>query len=164
VAGGILATYYWFSQTSLYNQTVLSDLPWPFNIRILMAGLSFLMISNVPYPAVPTFSIRTVRGVLGLVLFIGLALGLIFLPKDFFFPVGMLYVAYGVVASVVKGLLDRPQFAEEEEIVDDEKLLDDEDIEPVPQLQGNALARKRRRRFRGPRNKPDRLPPQEPTA
>jgi hypothetical protein len=44
--------------------------------------------------------------VLGLVVFIGLALGLIFLPKDFFFPVGMLYVAYGIVASVVKGLLD----------------------------------------------------------
>jgi CDP-diacylglycerol---serine O-phosphatidyltransferase len=162
VAGGILATYYWFSQTSLYNQTVLSDLPWPFNIRILMAGLSFLMISNVPYPAVPTFSIKTVRGVLGLVVFIGLALGLIFLPKDFFFPVGMLYVAYGIVASVVKGLLDRPQFADEEEFADEESLLDDEDADPQPR--DNALTRKRRRRFRGPRNKQDRLPPQEPTA
>jgi hypothetical protein len=127
-----------------------------------MAGLSFLMISNVPYPAVPTFSIKTVRGVLGPVVFIGLALGLIFLPKDFFFPVGMLYVAYGIVASVVKGLLDRPQFADEEEFADEESLLDDEDADPQPR--DNALTRKRRRRFRGPRNKQDRLPPQEPTA
>ena len=75
-------------------------------LGFLMAGLSFLMISNVPYPAMPTFSAKTLRGVVGLVVFIGLIFGLIFLPKDFFFPVGMLYVIYGIVASVVKGLLD----------------------------------------------------------
>jgi CDP-diacylglycerol---serine O-phosphatidyltransferase len=106
VAGGTLATYYWFSQTPLYNETVISDLPWHTMVRFLMAGLAFLMISNVPYPAMPTFSAKTLRGVFGLVAFIGLIFGLIFLPKDFFFPVGMLYVIYGIVASVVKGLLD----------------------------------------------------------
>jgi len=106
VAGGILATYFWFSQTPLYNETVISDLPWHTMVRFLMAGLSFLMISNVPYPAVPVFSVKTIRGILGLVMFIGLVIGMIFLPKDFFFPVGMLYVISGIVASVVKGLLD----------------------------------------------------------
>jgi CDP-diacylglycerol--serine O-phosphatidyltransferase len=110
VAGGTLATYYWFSQTTLYSQTVISDLPWDMMVRFLMAGLAFLMISNVPYPAMPTFSVKTLRGVAGLVLFIFMVFGLIFLPKDFFFPVGMLYVLYGIVASVLKGLLeqDRP--------------------------------------------------------
>lgn len=162
VAGGVLATYFWFSQTPLYNETVIGDLPWHTMVLFLMAGLSFLMISNVPYPAMPTFSIKTLRGVLGLTVFIGLIFGLVFLPKDFFFPVGMLYVTWGVVASVVKGLLDRPQFAEGETAADDESLFDQEDDDSLPG--DDALRRKRRRRFRGPRHKPERTPPEEPTA
>jgi CDP-diacylglycerol--serine O-phosphatidyltransferase len=162
VAGGVLATYLWFSQTPLYNETVISDLPWHTMVLFLMAGLSFLMISNVPYPAMPTFSVKTLRGVLGLTVFIGLAFGLVFLPKDFFFPVGMLYVTYGVVASVVKGLLDRPQFAEGEAAADEEDRFDREDDDSL--AGDDALRRKRRRRFRGPRHKPERTPPEEPTA
>jgi CDP-diacylglycerol--serine O-phosphatidyltransferase len=162
VAGGTLATYFWFSQTSLYNQTVIGDLPWHTMVRFLLVGLSFLMISNVPYPAMPTFSIKTIRGVLGLVMFIGLAFGLIFLPKDFFFPVGMLYVIYGVVASVVKGMLDRPQYAEGEMAAGDESLFDEEDDDALSAE--DLHRRRRRRRFRGQRHKPDRTPPEEPTA
>jgi len=162
VAGGVLATYFWFSQTPLYNETVIGDLPWHTMVLFLMAGLSFLMISNVPYPAMPTFSIKTLRGVLGLTVFIGLIFGLVFLPKDFFFPVGMLYVTWGVVASVVKGLLDRPQYAEGETAADDESLFDQENDDSLPG--DDALRRKRRRRFRGPRHKPERTPPEEPTA
>lgn len=162
VAGGVLATYFWFSQTPLYNETVIGDLPWHTMVLFLMAGLSFLMISNVPYPAMPTFSIKTLRGVLGLTVFIGLIFGLVFLPKDFFFPVGMLYVTWGVVASVVKGLLDRPQFAEGETAANDESLFDQENDDSLPG--DDALRRKRRRRFRGPRHKPERTPPEEPTA
>ena len=162
VAGGVLATYFWFSQTPLYNETVIGDLPWHTMVLFLMAGLSFLMISNVPYPAMPTFSIKTLRGVLGLTVFIGLIFGLVFLPKDFFFPVGMLYVTWGVVASVVKGLLDRPQYAEGQTATDDESLFDQENDDSLPG--DDALRRKRRRRFRGPRHKPERTPPEEPTA
>jgi CDP-diacylglycerol--serine O-phosphatidyltransferase len=106
-AGGVLASYYWFSQTPLYNETMIGDLPWHVLLRYLMAGLAFLMISDVPYPAWPTFSLRTVRGVIGLVIFIALALGLIFLPREFFFPVGMLYVVYGLVAATIRGMLEK---------------------------------------------------------
>lgn len=106
-AGGVLATYYWFSQTPLYNDTVLANLPWYTLLRWLMAMLAFLMISNVPYPAWPTFSLRTVRGAIGLAVFIGLGFGLIFLPKEFFFPVGISYVLFGLVAAVLRGLTDR---------------------------------------------------------
>src|ERR1041385_1128995 len=57
-----LASYYWFSQTPLYNQAVilftdsktLADLPWHKILSFLMALLATLMISDVPYPAVPT--------------------------------------------------------------------------------------------------------------
>jgi CDP-diacylglycerol--serine O-phosphatidyltransferase len=106
VAGGVLATYYWFSQTPLFNETIIGDWPWHTMVRFLMASLAFLMISHVPYPTVPVFSVKTIRGILGLAVFIGLIFGMIFLPKEFFFPVGMLYVISGIVASVVKGLLD----------------------------------------------------------
>jgi CDP-diacylglycerol--serine O-phosphatidyltransferase len=161
VAAGVLVTYFWFSQTPLYNQTILSELPWPFNnVRLLIVGLAFLMISNVPYPALPTFSIRTFRGVIGLIGFIGLVFGLVFLPKDFFFPAGMLYVIYGVVASVVKGLLDRPRHAGED--VAGEGELDDQDDDSA--TEDETPRRRRRRRFRGPRQKPERTFPEEPTA
>ena len=163
VAGGVLATYFWFSQTPLYNETVISDLPWHTMVRFLMAGLSFLMISNVPYPTVPTFSIRTLRGVLGLVIFIALIFGMIFLPKDFFFPVGMLYVTFGVVSSFLKGLLDRQQPGSENDPVDEENLFGEQDDDTT--LEDDEAPRPhRRRRFRGPRRKQDRTPPEEPSA
>ena len=161
VAAGVLVTYFWFSQTSLYSETILSELPWPFNnVRLLIVGLAFLMISNVPYPALPTFSIKTFRGVIGLIGFVGLVFGLVFLPKDFFFPAGMLYVTYGVVASVVKGLLDRPEHAGEESAADG--LFDGEQDESL--TDDVKLRRRRRRRLRGPRQKPERILPEEPTA
>jgi CDP-diacylglycerol--serine O-phosphatidyltransferase len=71
-AGGTLATYYWFSQTPLYTE-FFADWPWETIMRILMATLGFLMISNVPYPAWPKFSFRTLHGTIGIiVLFSGL--------------------------------------------------------------------------------------------
>src|SRR5687767_15226753 len=48
-AGMTLATYYWFSQTELYTQTVVGDLNWTTGLRGLMMLLAFLMISNVSY-------------------------------------------------------------------------------------------------------------------
>ena len=64
-AGMTLATYYWFSQTSLYTETMIGDLPWHQMLRFIMLGLSFLMISNVQYAAMPTIGYRSVRQVLG---------------------------------------------------------------------------------------------------
>lgn len=107
-AGGVLATYLWFSQTPLYSATRIGDLPWHGMVRFMMAGLGFLMISNVPYPAWPAISGRSFRGVIGLIIFAGLAVGLFVLPREFFFPVGMAYVISGLLVAVVKGLLDKP--------------------------------------------------------
>src|ERR1044071_491094 len=68
-AGLTLATYYWFSQTPLYQQTVilftdsktLADLPWHALLRGLMAILAALMISDVPYPTIPSVGYRSFR-------------------------------------------------------------------------------------------------------
>jgi len=156
-AGITLASYWWFSQTPIYQQTAIGDLPWHTVVRALMPLLSFLMISNVPYLAWPTFNLRTIRGVIGILLFIGLAIGLIFLPKAFFFPVGLLYVATGVIAAGVRGLLDRQggmtaehatvspsDYGVEEDEPDGDD--DDEAFVPPPPRETEAAKRKRRRR------------------
>lgn len=178
-AGGVLATYYWFSQTPLYNDTILADLPWYTLLRWLMATLAFLMISNVPYPAWPTFSLRTVRGAIGLIVFIGLGIGLIFLPKEFFFPLGITYVALGLLAAVIRGLTERqpgvpePHGEEFEQDLDDDDyvatLADDlEDAEfddPAPRVHAKRPAHanaQQKNQPQQPRNTP--RPNRHPTA
>jgi CDP-diacylglycerol--serine O-phosphatidyltransferase len=107
MAGLTLATYYWFRDVPLYQSTLLVDLPWPVMLRFIMVGLSFLMISQVRYAAVPTIGYRSIREVLGSLLVIGTLAGLIFLPRTFFFPAAMGYVIWGVVRTVFVGFLDR---------------------------------------------------------
>lgn len=103
-----LATFYWFSQTPLYFETIIGDLPWSQGMRWLMAGLGFLMISNVQYPAAPLVGFRSVRHVLGTLFVAATFFGVLFLPKEFFFPAAMLYIAWGLVRTVVGGLVGRP--------------------------------------------------------
>ena len=106
-AGLTLATYWWFSQTSLYTETVIGDLPWHQMLRWVMLGLGMLMISNVQYAAVPTVGFRSWRGILGTLLVVGTMVGVVFLPKQFFFPALMAYIAWGVLRTVFLGLIDR---------------------------------------------------------
>jgi CDP-diacylglycerol--serine O-phosphatidyltransferase len=135
-AGITLASYYWFSQTPVYNNTVIANWPWTNVVRVLMVALGFLMISNVPYLAWPTFSLKTVRGILGVVVFVGTGFGLFLLPSEFFFPVGIFYVLGSVVIVAVRGLLERrPRFraagtSEPESEYADEIVDDDDDVSP----------------------------------
>ena len=136
-AGMTLATYYWFSQTDLYTQTMIADLPWHVMLRYIMLGLSFLMISNVSYAAMPTIGYRSVKEVLGSLLVVGTIMGVIFLPKQFFFPALMGYVLYGLVRTVLVGLIGRlPQ----------EELGEDDDY-----AEERGRRRRRRRRPRDDR-------------
>ena len=152
-AGMTLATYYWFSQTPLYNETMIGNLPWHVMLRYIMLGLSFLMISNVSYAAVPTIGYRSIREVLGSALVLSTLIGVLFLPKEFFFPALMLYVVFGLAKTVLVGLMARlPSNGE-----------DDEEGELALALSGTetaaeeTLGPRRRRRRKRPRG--DRLPP-----
>ena len=90
-------------------------------MRILMATLGFLMISNVPYPAWPKFSFRTLHGTLGIIaLFSGL-LALYFLPREFFVPVAVLDVTVGIVLAILRGVFEVPPPFEEPASRDDEE-------------------------------------------
>lgn len=163
-AGGTLATYYWFSQTDLYTQTMIADLPWHQMLRFIMLGLSFLMISNVQYAAMPTIGYRSVREILGSVLVLATIVGVIFLPKQFFFPAAMAYVLYGIVATVFIGLLERlPPGVQEAHLEES----DDADYR-ADGLAGDGVAaaadrrRRRRRRARGERGDRPSSPPPAP--
>lgn len=158
-AGMTLATYYSFSQTKLYNEVlllggerVLADLPWHVMMRFIMAGLAFLMISEVPYPAVPTVNLRTVRGVVGGVILLGAILGLIFLPREFFFPVLMAYVLFGLLKAVVLGVIDRVPTRESIYTEDEEEDEEPSAIATAPHddLAAGRRRRRRKRRSRGP--------------
>jgi CDP-diacylglycerol--serine O-phosphatidyltransferase len=114
-AGLTLATYYWFSQTPLYNQTVilftdsktLSDLPWHTILRGLMALLAALMISDVPYPAMPSIGFRSIKQLLGSLIVAGSIVLLLVRRAEFIFPALLAYVLYGALKWVVIGFLDR---------------------------------------------------------
>lgn len=180
-AGMTLATYYWFSQTSLYNDTVifftdnrtLAELPWHTILRWLMVGLAYLMISDVPYPAVPTIGYRSARQLAGTSIVVGSILGLIFLPREFIFPALVAYVLFGAVKWAALGFLDRVPdrrsvFLEEEADVDptlaDDLPEPDEASRPGVGVSSNGEAadgqeltnrrRRRRRRSRGDRPNP----------
>lgn len=175
-AGGTLATYYWFSQTDLYTQTMIANLPWHQMLRFIMLGLSFLMISNVQYAAMPTIGYRSVRQVLGSLLVLGTIFGVIFLPKQFFFPAAMAYVLYGLVATVFIGLLDRlPGNGHEDRddrgapLVDDEEddearlaFDDDASVDERGEAPAGATSTSRRRRRRRRPRGGDRTPPSNP--
>lgn len=156
-AGMTLATYYWFSQTPLYTQTVIGDLPWQVMLRWIMAGLAFLMISNVSYPAVPTIGYRSLRGIAGTLLVVGTLLGILFLPKEFFFPALMMYVLYGVAKTALFGFLGWRATGDEPVIVSDASAA-------VAEIEAGR-SRRRRRRRRDRRDRPQLPPgPGEPAA
>jgi len=149
-AGMTLATYYWFSQSPLYNETILGDLPWHFWLRFLMFALAFLMISNVSYPAVPTVGYKKLSQILGSIVVIGTVVGMIVLRKQFYFPALVTYVLYGVGKTVFFGFIGKKPRGDVPVISDD-----DEDLEPdrqivvpdiVPEEQ-HAQQRRRRRPY-----------------
>lgn len=101
-AGMTLATFYPFTTTELYQQ-VFRFLPRHHLMQFLMILLTILMVSNVRYATLPRAGLRSVKGLLGLatVLFI-LIFGLV--EHDaFFFPLGVAYMAYGILRATLLG-------------------------------------------------------------
>ncbi len=106
-AGITLATYFWFSQTPLYTETTIINLPWHQMLRFVMLGLAALMISPIPYPAFPSVGYKTNAQRIGSLIVIGVILGVIFIPTKFLFPACVLYVTYGLLKTTLLGLFNR---------------------------------------------------------
>ncbi len=127
-----LATYFWFSQTTLYNQTLIGDLNWPAGLRGLMLVLAFLMISNVSYPAVPTIGFRKPTEIVGTLVVLATLIGVLLLRTEFYFPALVLYVVYGLAKTVIFGLLDRRP-------VGDSPVISDDDDDELPALSASLV-------------------------
>jgi CDP-diacylglycerol--serine O-phosphatidyltransferase len=155
-AGITLSTYYWFSQSPLYAETNISNWPWHQMLRLVMAGLSFLMISNVPYPVLPGVGFRSTRGLIGFgVLVVGVAM-LAFGKLEYFFPLAMLYVAFGLFRGVFLGLIERRQSPDVVSRMPGGRRAEDVAVLEQVGEDGSHRRRRRRRRSRGDRQgRPD---------
>ena len=130
-AGGMtLAAYYPWTQTALF-EAYFSDLPWPSIMGVGMVLLSVLLVSHVPYARFPKIGIRTRKGITNTVVVLFCLFAALTVPRYFLFSIGLLYIAWGLLKSVILGLLDRlpggdPLLDEEEEDEDvaEERALD----------------------------------------
>jgi CDP-diacylglycerol--serine O-phosphatidyltransferase len=106
-AGMMLATYYLFSQTAWYRASVAYlDLQHE-GLTVLTLLLAALMVSNVKYPRWPRIGVKSVAGILGLVLLLGVLAGAILAPATFLFPLGLGYMIFGIARSTILSLLER---------------------------------------------------------
>jgi CDP-diacylglycerol---serine O-phosphatidyltransferase len=121
-AGMTLAAYYPFSGTAFF-QDQLAHLPWQQVVGVGMVLLSVLMVSHVPYSRVPKIGLRTPRGIINTVVVLSALFLALYVPRYYFFTALLLYIAWGLVKSVLLGLLDRlpggdPLLDEDEEEAD----------------------------------------------
>jgi CDP-diacylglycerol--serine O-phosphatidyltransferase len=108
-AGMTLAVYYPFSQTDWYRASLAYlDLQHE-GLVVLMLLLAVLMVSNVKYPKFPPIGLRSARGIFGIAVHLVILLGGILAPEYFLFPLGLFYMAYGLIRATVLGLMERPE-------------------------------------------------------
>src|SRR5213078_2974789 len=111
-AGMTLATFYPFTTTDLWRH-LAPYFPRHHLMQFLMILLTILMVSNVRYATLPRAGLRTVRGLLGLAVILCILIFGIWRPDEFLFPLGITFMAYGVLRAAVLGLFVGPDEDEE---------------------------------------------------
>jgi CDP-diacylglycerol--serine O-phosphatidyltransferase len=112
-AGLTLATYYPFTQTDLY--AALHGMPW-LPLNFLMIACTILMVSNVRYATLPRASLRTAKGLLGLAILLLILFFGIWQHDVFFFPLGIVYMTYGVARASFLGFFEGRDAADEADV------------------------------------------------
>ena len=105
-AGITLAVFYPWSQTAFFEE-YLSDLPWQQIMGVVMVLLGILLVSHVPYARFPKIGLRTPKGITNTVLLLACLFAALSVPRHFLFSLGLLYIVWGLLKSVILGLLDR---------------------------------------------------------
>jgi CDP-diacylglycerol---serine O-phosphatidyltransferase len=101
-AGMTLATFFPFTTTDLYQQ-VFRFLPRHHLMQFLMILLTILMVSNVRYATLPRAGFRSVKGLLGLATIVFILIFGLLEHDAFFFPLGVAYMAYGILRATLLG-------------------------------------------------------------
>jgi CDP-diacylglycerol--serine O-phosphatidyltransferase len=133
ISGACLATFYAFTTTDFW-QRYFHAVPLPRAAGWLALVVGVLMVSNVPYPVLPRFSLRTWGGRLAFFLVAAALVAAFTVPQYFFFPMCLLYISNGLLRGVVAGFEDRlpdddPMIMEEAAPVEVREL-DYEEIRP----------------------------------
>ena len=103
-AGMTLAVYYAFSQTEWYGRS-LSYLDLQHQGLVFLVILSaVLMVSNVKYPRWPAAGFGSPARLRGSAIYLIVLIGAITVPDIFLFPLGLTYMAFGLVRAVAVGL------------------------------------------------------------
>ena len=89
-----------------------------------MVLIGVLMVSHVPYSKFPKIGLKSARGLAMFAVVLAAMFGAVAVPRYFFFAAGLLYIAWGLMRSVLLGLLDRlpggdPLLDTDEDEVDD---------------------------------------------
>ena len=105
-AGMTLATFYPFTQTNFYQDTLAGVHPGQLAIFLTIA-LALAMVSTVQYARLPGIGIRSARGLLGLGVNVTIVGFGVWARDIFFFPLGLGYLGYGLLRAAVVGLLER---------------------------------------------------------
>ncbi len=106
-AGMTLAAYYPFSQTPWYQASLAYlDLQHQ-GLVVLILLLGVLMVSTVPYPKMPGFGVRSARQAAGTLLVLAMVGALLWRPDAVLFPLGLAYMAFGLVRATILGLVER---------------------------------------------------------
>jgi CDP-diacylglycerol--serine O-phosphatidyltransferase len=105
-AGMTLACFYPWSQTQFFAQ-YFSDLPWLdiWAVGIVLVGV--LLVSHVPYARFPKIGLRTPRSIANTIIVLAGVFTALSVPRHFLFALGLLYITWGLLKSVILGLLDR---------------------------------------------------------
>jgi CDP-diacylglycerol--serine O-phosphatidyltransferase len=135
-AGMLLASFYPFSRTAFFRQ-YLATMPWPQITGVSVVLLGVLLVSHVPYAKVPRIGLRTPRGLATTAFVVACIFTAILVPQYFFFAFLLLYTVWGLVKSVLLGLLDRlpggdPLLDEEEDDRAEVRVLDYGPLGPAP--------------------------------
>ncbi|HET7231724.1 MAG TPA: CDP-diacylglycerol--serine O-phosphatidyltransferase [Longimicrobium sp.] len=115
-AGACVSTYYAFTQTALWHRW-FAHVDEGRAAGWLMMFIAVLMVSNVLYPVVPRFNLRTWSGRFAMLVAVLAIVAIFTYPAYFFFPMSILYIGYGLLRTVLQGF--------------EEKLPDEEPIETV---------------------------------
>ncbi|HYJ79165.1 MAG TPA: CDP-diacylglycerol--serine O-phosphatidyltransferase [Longimicrobiaceae bacterium] len=124
-AGGCIATYYAFTQTAVWDR-YFGSLEEGRAAGWLMMFVAVLMVSNVLYPVVPRFGLRTWGGRLAVGVALASLVAAFTVPQYFFFPMSIIYITYGLVRTVLHGF--------EEKLPERDPLVDEAPPEETRQL------------------------------
>lgn len=106
MAAAAVISFVPFSNTN-YFQTLFYDVNYNRFLVFMLLALAGLMVSNIEYPAAPSFTLRTIKGVVGFVAFVVLSLIIISHWELLLFPASFLYIVYGFSRSLVLGAVSR---------------------------------------------------------